>query len=372
MCSCISNVSTEATGDTVEATLEALLAESIQHSQGSIEGLTLSITGPNFEWAGSNGFDSKSKEDSIYTDQPFRIASVTKTYTAVAILRLHEMDSLSIDDPISQYISENHSTILQKGGYDPDQITLRHCLHHTAGFYNYARVDNSFADILMSNPDKRWTRTEQLQGAMDWGEKAGEPGEKYSYCDTGYILLGEIIGTYFNGDYAAGLRQLLKYDALGLQSTWMESLEPSPLDTIAPVHRYFGSTDVTETDPSIDLYGGGGLKSTCSDIGLFVQSLFNEKVFEKKETLKLMLSPASYSDSYDFENDRRYEDYRQGIIRIPVFGEDAYTHSGFWGTLYVHVPYQNTTYTVNCNRRLAQRVVKKAILTMDNYYASTN
>lgn len=365
--SCITNVSTNPTAENLEINLTAFLQESIDHSHGSSDGVAMAIEGPNFSWSDAYGFDSKQKDDSIGVHQPFRIASVTKTYTAAAILRLHEMDSLSIHSPISHFISEKHDSILRSANYNPDQITIKHCLHHTAGFYNYARVDNEFADILLSEPTKRWTRTEQLSGATQWGEKVGEPGELYSYCDTGYIILGEIIGSFFNGDYAIGLRQLLHFDRLELDATWLETLESHTMENDDPVHRYFRSTDVTSADPSLDLYGGGGLMSTCADVARFIQLLFTHNIYDKESTLDLMLSKATYASTYKPSEDNRYQDYRLGIIEIELFGETVYTHSGFWGTLYVYVPSSQTSFVTNGTRSIDQRLLKKAVLTMNNH-----
>lgn len=363
--SCLSNISTDVEPDLIEPTLQSLIEEALVHSHGNVKGVSMSIQSPDFKWSGAVGYDSNLEEDSLMTHQPFRIASVTKTFVAVAILRLHEMGKISIDEPISKYISQNHIDILKANEYQPDKITIRHCLHHTSGLFNYARVDIPFADSIMTRPKKRWTRTQQLEGAMLWGDKVGEPGELYSYCDTGYILLGEIIESYYSGDLALGLRTLLKFDELGMSSTWLESMESHPAESLKPVHRYFKNIDVTQHDPSMDLYGGGGLMSTGQDLALFLQALFNHKVYDNPSTLDLMLTKATYFDSYDTAEDRRYEDYRMGLIEIEIYGEKAYLHSGFWGTLFVHIPGRNTSYATNCTSRSSERMLKKAILIMN-------
>lgn len=362
---CVSNISTDVEPELIESTLQSLLEEALVHSHGNVKGVSMSIQSSDFKWSGAAGYDSNLKEDSLRTYQPFRIASVTKPFVAVAILRLHETEQLSIDDPISKYISEKHIDILKSHDYNPEKITIRHCLHHTSGLFNYARVDIPFADSIVTRPNKRWTRTQQLEGAMIWGDKVGEPGELYSYCDTGYILLGEIIESFFQGNLASGLRNLLKFDELGMNSTWLESLESHPAESLKPVHRYFNNTDVTQHDPSIDLYGGGGLMSTCQDLATFLQALFNHKVYDKESTLDLMLTKANYFESYDRTKDRRYEDYRMGLIEIDVFGETAYLHSGFWGTLFVHIPARNISYATNCTSRSSERMLKKAILLLN-------
>ena len=105
--SCGQNVSTDVNLDESSATLTQLMKEAIDNSYNHIPGITLSIKSPKIEdgWDGVYGYDSIKKEDSLAVDQPFRIASITKTFVAASILRLHEEDSLSIYDPVSQYIS---------------------------------------------------------------------------------------------------------------------------------------------------------------------------------------------------------------------------------------------------------------------------
>lgn len=318
------------------------------------------------------GSDLHNSDSKVTADQPYRIASVTKTFVAVAILRLHEQGKLSIEDPISKYISEEHIDILTTGGYNTDSILIRHCLNHTSGLFDYAVGNPSYINIALKDPNKRWTRTEQLIGAMTWGSKQGSPGEKYHYSDTGYILLGETIEKLHNENLGLSLRELLNYEKLGLNSTWLESIEPAPENMPKQVRRYFKRKDYTDWDNSIDLYGGGGLVSTSKDIGRFYYSLFNHQVFEKKETLELMLSKPSYCDSYEFIEDDKHKYYHYGVYSFEVFGDTIYAHSGFWGTHIGHFPSYNTTFAFNYTDGRNEYYMKKIYRTMKNFAASKN
>lgn len=369
LASCQNIVQVNPSDKPIEETLNLLLKEAIDNSYESIPGVAMSIVSselPNGRWSGVSGYDSKEKEDLVRVEQPFRIASVTKSFVATAILRLHEKDSISITDPISKYISSEHSSILRGDGYDPDKILVRHCLNHTAGLFDYAMNHENYMQACMQEPNKRWTRTEQLEGAMKWGDKQGEPGEKYLYCDTGYILLGEVIEVFYKGDLAAGLRDLLKFNELGLNSTWLESLEPSPLSSYDPVHRYLGRLDATTWDASIDLYGGGGLMSTCPDLGEFIHALFNNRIFDNPETLELMKTEPLYDPLYDPDDDERFKDYRYGLWEISIYGEKAYIHSGFWGCTMLHIPKRNMSIATNITDRWNARMIKKAVLAINN------
>ncbi len=345
-----------------------LLQEALDDSQGSLVGLSMAIKSPKLSkpWNGAKGFDAVDKKNKLAIEQPFRIASITKTFVATAILRLHEMDSLSIEDPVSKFISTKHINLLSKDGYNLDEIKIKHCLNHTSGLYDYAMGGREYIDEGLKNPNHRWTRTTQLQGAVDWGDRLGNPGGQYAYSDTGYILLGEIIEHFFQGDLALGLRTLLAFDQLGLNHTYLETLEETPSNLKDPVHRYLGKHDLTLTDASLDLYGGGGLVSTTHDLAVFMHALFNDQVFKNKNTLKLMLTKPVFPSDYEWNSDRRFKDYRYGLWEVSVYGKPAYLHNGLWGTMLLHVPTTNTTIALNATKGQAERLMKKTILLMEN------
>lgn len=365
---CGNNVSTNVNIDESATTFTRLLEEAIDNSYKSIPGISLSVKSPKLGdgWNGIYGYDSVKKTDTLAIDQPFRIASVTKTFVAVSILRLHEDKKLDIYDPIAKYISEEHIDILKSGGYDPSKILLYHCLNHTSGLFDYAMNGSEYASMVKLTPQRRWTRTEQLQLAMDFGEPAGQPGDKYLYSDTGYILLGEIIESFYEGDLANGLRTLIGFDNIGMKHTWLETLEPAPLDMLPQVKRYFGRDEVSTIDASMDLYGGGGLVSTCDDLTIFLQALFNNRIFNQKETLDLMLSKHEFTSDYNIDADPRYKDYRMGMWKVKLYGHDAYMHSGLWGTTMIHVPAQNSSYAINLTKGWNSRLIKKTILLINN------
>ena len=366
---CREHVDVSSSHQELKTTLDDLLDESLDGTFGRISGVAMSIMSPSLpdgSWTGSVGYDSREQEDELSTDQPFRVASITKTFVASAILRLHEMDSLSINYPIEKDISKRHQEILIKDGYDPSKILIRHCLNHTSGLFDYAANHDAYIDACAKEPNHRWTRTEQLEGAVKWGDKVGEPGELYRYSDTGYILLGETIESFYNGDLAQGLRVLLRFKQLGLNSTWLETLEPYPRNFPDPVHRYLGRLDATNFDASIDLYGGGGLMSTCQDLSLFIKALFNHEVYDKKETLSLMKTTPKYFATYNPSKDRRYKDYRYGLWKFLIYGEEAYMHGGIWGTEMIHIPALELSIAANFTSGRNDRLLKKAILAIKN------
>ncbi len=365
--SCKEYATIEILGDDYETTFVGLMKEAMDNSHNNTNGILVSVKCDNkaLNWEGALGFDSRDQTNQLALDQPFRIASITKTFVAVAILRLHELDSISINDPLSKWISDKHQEILGSE-YDLNNMTILHCLNHTSGLYDYAMGGSPYAKFIKENPKRRWTRTEQLKFAIEHGEKIGYPGERYAYSDTGYILLGEIIEHFYNGDLGKGIRELIGFEKLEIKNTWLESLEPRR-STLNPVHRYFQGLDATEFDPSIDLYGGGGLMSTIGDLNIFMNALFNNKIFEDSATLELMLSKPNYDANYDTFSDRRYKDYRQGLWKVTINNQDVFMHSGLWGTHILHQLDSNTTVVVNFTNGGSDRLIKKLFMALNGY-----
>lgn len=357
------NAPTTTAGTDLNTTLNNLLQEAIDDAQGKVPGVAMTVISPDkdLHWMNSVGFADVAKETPLKSEYPFRIASVTKTYVAAAILRLHELDSLGIDDPISAHISAAHTAMLVADGYQPDSITLRHCLQHTSGIYDYAVSSPAYLETLSKNPARQWSRTDQLRFAMDLGHPLWKPGGGFRYSDTGYILLGEAIERAVDSTLAYGLRSLLRFEQNDLQRTWLETVEPRPSVVVDQVvRRYFARQDYTEWDASIDLWGGGGLMATTEDIALFIQALFVGRVFDQPETMEIFLAPPpSFPDSYNPAKDPGFMDYRTGYHVLPLYGQQVYSHSGFWGTGYLFLPEEQATIVVNYTAGYNERLLKK-------------
>ena len=303
----------------------------------SMPGVLVHIEYPakNISWSGATGINDVQEQDLLQPDDQFRIASVTKTYVAASILRLWEDGILDLDDPIENHLSLEYVEILKKGGYAPDQITIRHLLRHASGLYDHPQSPNFFGQIIQE-PQYHWTRKEQVQAAMDWGEPLGQPGEVFSYSDTGYLLLAEIMERHTRKGMGDSFEALLSLSELELKDTWVEDQRED-----RRIHQYTrDGMDTYEFSPTLDYYGGGGLIATSKDIANFFQALFNEEIFKNAATLDTMLAPFEYAEQPRM-------DYRLGIYRVEINGIEGFVHSGYWGTEVVYFPYLNATIAAN-------------------------
>lgn len=273
----------------------------------------------------------------------FRVASVTKTFVAASVLRLHEQGRMGLDDPIARHLSAEYAALLRGDGYAVDSITVRHLLTHTGGIHDYATDERYFAAVF-GDPAHRWTRMEQVRGAMEWGEPRFAPGAGFHYSDTGYVLLGEMIERLTGQPLGQALRSLLDFDRLGLDETYLETLDSVPPAARERSHAYFGDIGTGGWDPSFDLYGGGGLVSTAEDLARFYRALLRGEVFERAETLRTMLAvpPASVEAPGG--------PYAMALQRRIIGGRECWGHTGFWGTAAYHCPVVDVTIVRHTNQ----------------------
>ena len=254
-------------------------------------------------------------------DTPVRIASITKTLTAATVLRLWEDGQIDLEAPIAGLIDPEFDTLLRGDGYDTNAITVRHLLTHTAGLPDHA--DDAYVEIVSADPARNWTRRDQVALAVDNHDPLGPPDGQFSYSDTGYILLGDIIERRTGEPLARVVRRALKFEDIGLDASWWEIDESPPVSATPRAHQYVSGVDTTGWNGSVDLYGGGGFIMSTHDLARFMRALMDNKIFESPETLRTMIaSPGN----------QHPDRYRFGLFPYSLNDVETYYHSGFWGT----------------------------------------
>ncbi|MEX2349390.1 MAG: serine hydrolase [Flavobacteriaceae bacterium] len=194
------------------------------------------------------------------------LASITKQFTAVAILMLVEQGKLSLDDPLSKYIAD-----YPKG----NTVTIHHLLNHTSGIKSYtnmpgfitqARVDMSpteLIDVFKNEP-------------MDF-----EPGEAYAYNNSAYILLGYIIEEVSGMPYEDFIQKNI-FDKLGMKHSTYGSrskLIPNRASGYQPSGESYKNADyLSMTLP----YAAGSLMSTVDDMFLWHKAIHNNTLISEK------------------------------------------------------------------------------------------
>jgi D-alanyl-D-alanine carboxypeptidase len=268
------------------------LVASVQARHPQLPSISATITAPRHKlnWTGVAGHDQLGGTP-LRGAQPFRIASATKPFVAVAVLRLVEEGKLRLTDPIAGLIAPETAIQLKAGGHDPQAIRLRHLLEHSAGLPDHAQMQ-VYAERILADPAHEWTRAEQIALAMQGTRPLAAPGEGFSYSDTGYVILGEIVERASGQPLAAAVRARAGLDRLRLASTWWEAKEPAPAGAAQRLHQYLGTVDNHSWSPSFDLHGGGGLVSTTPDLATWYRAALTGKLFTRPETIAMALAPA--------------------------------------------------------------------------------
>lgn len=341
----------------LKLSLQELIDNAIEQDS-TIPGILLHVEAPDLDlsYSVSSGVSDLSTRAPLPENGTARIASNTKTYVAVSVLRLWEQGMLELDDPISKHISDKHAQILKSDGYDLNKITIRHLLTHTAGLFDHAG-SNTYIEKIFADPSHEWTRTEQVQGCVDWGDPLFEPGEQFSYSDTGYILLGEIIENVTEKSLGKAVRELIGFKKLGLNATWWEKVEQKSTASPERIHQYFQGMDTFNFDPSLDLYGGGGLVANTKDMARFYQELFAGNVFEQSSTLDTMITKVSFPENYSPSSD-----YRMGIFYFNFNEMDMYSHSGFWSTQVTYIPELNASVSIIITQFAKGRLINRLLI----------
>jgi CubicO group peptidase (beta-lactamase class C family) len=191
-------------------------------------------------------------------DSVFRIASMSKSVTAVAILRLRDAGKLTLDDPVARHLPEfRHVTPLTP---DAPAVTIRHLLTMTAGFPE----DNPWGDRQLA------ASVAELRAFLREGLALSNPaGHSFEYSNLGYALLGQIVSEIAGEPYQRYISREI-FRPLGMTSTWWEFSEV-PAARLALGYRREDGTWKPEPLLPDGTYGAmGGLLTTIPDFARYV------------------------------------------------------------------------------------------------------
>lgn len=238
---------------------------------------------------GVAGFSNLADSSAVSTSTAFRAASMTKSFTALAILRLRDEGKLKLDDPVQKYLPE--LTDLQYLTADAPLLTIRHLLTHTGGFPQ----DDPWADRQLE------TTEEELSAIISQGvSMSNTPGITYEYSNLGYTLLGRIIRSVTGEPYQSYIASHI-FRPLGMSSTVWE-FGDLPGGIMAHGYRYHHDKWVEEQLLHDGPFGAmGGLITTVGDFSRYAMLHLSawpprnapEAGPVKRSTLREMHSPSS-------------------------------------------------------------------------------
>lgn len=273
---------------------------------------------------------SWSPDGTVSPHAAFRTASVTKTFTAAALLRLVEQGALSLDTPVPTAVSERVVPLLPRLFTDPGAVTLRHLLQHTSGAADYAQ-DPRWSQTVVLEPDRQHEAIDMLSWSAEHQVPLGPPGSASRYSDTGYVVAADILSRTTALPYAEALRSLLDFGSLGMRDTWMERREPAPEPAPPFAPSNVMGHDLWSIHPSYDTVGGGGLVSTAADLTRFFAALLGGRLIGSN-----MLREMQSTVPCDVDGDAGL-----GLFRRDTPLGRAWGHTGFHGAFAYVVPERN-------------------------------
>ncbi|CAN5323050.1 hypothetical protein BH10ACI2_BH10ACI2_06300 [soil metagenome] len=176
-------------------------------------------------FAGNDGYTDIEKKTPVTSQSLFRIASMSKSFTAMAILKLRDDGKLKLDDPAYLYVPELKG--LKYPTADSTPITIRHLLTHGAGFPE----DNPWGDRQLADTDKELSELLKKQVSF-----SNPPGIAYEYANLGFALLGRIVTKVSGMPYQRYIRENI-WRPLGMTTSEWEYANVAP-DKLAHGYRW--------------------------------------------------------------------------------------------------------------------------------------
>jgi CubicO group peptidase (beta-lactamase class C family) len=220
-----------------------------------------------------HGYYNLRKKDSLTRHSAFHIASVSKTFTAMATLKLAQMGKLSLDDDVKKFLP----------AFPYENVRVKDLLSHRSGLPNYLY----FMDKLGWDTKQHVTNKDVLDYLVKFKPPATRPNTHFTYCNTNYALLGLIIEKASGETYADFLKQQF-FTPLHMDDTYVWNIDDSA--TAMPSYDYRGRQEAfTFLDCG---FGDKNIYSTPEDLLKWDQALYTNEIISK-EMLEKAYTPYS-------------------------------------------------------------------------------
>ena len=267
-------------------------------------GLTIGFMKDDFVWVKGFGYADLENMSPAKAESAYRLASVSKPMTAMAVLQLVDKGKIDLDAEVQTYVP-----------YFPKKqwpVTVRQVLGHLGGISHYKNPENELHI-------KTHKTTREAIAIFENFDLIAEPGTRYSYSSYGYNLLGAIVEAASGMSFGDYMRQNV-WQPLGMNDTRMDD----PLEVIPNrVRGYQLVNGKIRNSEFIDIssrFGGGGARSTVPDMLKFAKGMMDRKLL-KAETLDAMTTSMTTHAG-------RLTDYGMGWETTPYSGRYMLVHSG--------------------------------------------
>jgi len=269
-----------------------------------IPGLSIAFMKDDFVWAEGFGYSDLENKTPTTAKSGYRLASNTKSMTAVAILQLVEKGKINLDDEVQKYVP-----------YFPRKrwpVTIRELLGHLGGISHYKNYD-------IEGHIKEHKDTRDAVAIFAGFDLIAEPGTKFNYSSYGYDLLGAVIEGASKEPYGDYVREHI-WLPLGMNNTYMDDPDSILPGRVRGYRLIDGKIKNSEFVDVSSRFAAGGTRSTVCDLLKYAKGLNSGELLSKKSVDLMYTSMAT--------KDGRFTDYGMGWRVVPVNGRFRVYHTG--------------------------------------------
>ena len=242
---------------------------------------------------GFKDIETSTKPDS---ETKYRIGSISKTFTSVLVFKAIEEGKLDLDQSIKNYFPEIKNS---------EKITISNLLNHRSGIHNFTNDD-----LYLTYHTKAQTKEQMLKIIIAGGSDF-EPNSKAEYSNSNYVLLSYILEKTYSKSFSDILNDSIVIP-LDLKNTYVgQKTDTDKNETYS--YSFANAWNIeAETDMSIPM-GAGAIVSTPTDLVLFSEALFNNRIISEKSVLQMMALE---------------DNYGRGLFKMPFYDMFSFGHTG--------------------------------------------
>lgn len=233
-------------------------------------------------------------------DHRFRVASITKMITATAVMRLVERGELGLDTPVTEVLDADARPTAVRPA-----MTVHHLLSHTSGLANYHEEDDDTFDTYVASwdvvPPHRARDPQDLLPLFAHKSPLFAPGDRFSYGDVNYIMLGMILGAVTGTSFRHVASEEVLVPA-GMTSSGFDDLDTDPRDLTVGYQTSDEPADAWRTNTYSNAVGGmpdGGLITTAADLCTFIDAFRNSSLVSADARAKMLISSGRINDDLE-------------------------------------------------------------------------
>ncbi|MBK7995961.1 MAG: beta-lactamase family protein [Blastocatellia bacterium] len=318
--------------------IDKLLSKSVKENEPGLA--ILVVKDSRVIYRKGYGIANLENETPVKGDTIFYTASVSKQFTAMAIMILAEAGKLSYDDPLTKFFP-NFPDYAKK-------ITVKHLLYHTSGLSDYIETFKDKENLT----DSVAITKKAIEILAKQKEPDFEAGTKHEYSNSGYLVLAGIVEQASGQDFPTFVKEKI-FQPLEMKESSVITTSKDLPEKLARGYKLKNSNykDVEFGKSSLDLcYGDGGILTSVQDMYKWDQALYTEKLV-KANTLKLAFSAGTLGNGEKID----YSDgwgYGFGWAIGDIAGQELITHSGSWygwATVIARVPSKNLSVVIFAN-----------------------